>query len=251
MTIRATARATRAGMLSIWLLQMLGCSSTPQDVAQHSLDNLHKPSTSAERADDEAFAKDIGFTSLEEMANAQLASPLRLYTVSLVKLASFKPGDNPNKLLEDTHSLIFPITIDKQFRSSLIVKETSLPKTLWMSPSKAIESMKARHTGTGFPRLMSKIEKLAPSSSSFLVSFAPLRLLLLGDRKAERLMLTVIEENPNYQLSAGKEYDAAELLHKLAGDAKRAYESEQLIRRTSPDEVAPKGPNAEQVPYLH
>lgn len=253
MIIRTTARAALAGMLSIWLLQMLGCSSTPQEIAQHSLDNLHKPPSSAERADDEAFAKDIGFKSLEEMADAQLASPLRLYTVSLVNLASFKPGDNPKTRLVDTYSLIFPVTIDKQFRSSLIVKETHLqfPKAQhWTSPTKAIESMKARHTGTGFSKLMSKIGKLNPSSSSFLVSFVPLRLLLLGDYKVERLVLTAIEDNPIYNLKAGNEYDAAELFNKLACDAKIAYDSEQLIIRNSPDEVAPKKRETEQTPCL-
>ena len=256
MIIRATARAALAGMLSIWLLQILGCSSTPQDIkdiAQHSLDNLHKLPTSEERTDNEAFARDIGFKSLEEMADAQLASPLRLYTVSLVKLASFKPGDNPKTLLVDTHSLIYPVTIDKQFRSSLIVKETYIqfPKAQhWTSPRKAIESMKARHTGTGFSKLMSKIGKLNPSSSSFLVSFVPLKLLLLGDHKVERLVLTAIEDNRNYKLIAGNEYDAAELFNKLACDAKIVYDSEQLIIRNSPDEAAPKKRDTEQTPCL-
>lgn len=254
MIIRATARAALASMLSIWLLQTLGCASTPQEVAQHSLDNLHKLPTSEERADNEAFAKDIGFKSLEEMTNAQLASPLRLYTVSLVKLASFQPGDNPKNILVDTHSLIFPVTINRQFRSSLIVKETSiqLPKAQhWTSPTKAIESMKARHTGTGFSKLMSKIGELKPSDSSFLVSFVPLKLLLLGDHKVERIVLTAIEDNLNYKLKAGNKYDAAELFHKLACEAKTAYESEQIIIRNFPDEASPKRRDTEHTPCLH
>jgi hypothetical protein len=251
MVIHATARAVLDGIFSIWiLLQMVGCS-TSQEVAQNSLATLHKLSTSAERADDEAFAKDIGFETLEEVADAQLASPLRLYTISLVKLASFQPGDDPNKLLEDTYSLIFPVTIDKHYRSSLIVKETSLPKIYWTSPTKSIDSMKARHTGTGYHRLMTKIEELQPASSSFLVTLAPLGLILLGDRNADELVLTSIEENQCFELKAGEKRSAAELFNKLAHTAKRVYESDQLLRRTSPDEAPSKRPNTERWSCLH
>ena len=234
MTIHETARAALAAMFGIWLLQMMGCA-TPQEVAQTSLVDLHKLTVSAERADDEAFAKDIGFDSLEEVAEAQLASPLRLYTVPLDKLAKFQPCDDPNKLLEDTGSLIFPLTVKGQYRSSLIVKEKLLPNTIdWMSPIKTLKAMGARHTGTGFRRVMPKIGKLKPTSSSFLVSIAPLRLFLLGDRKAERLVLTAIQENRHYELNAEDERDATKLFGKIAPDAKRVYESDQKIRQLSP-----------------
>ncbi|MEK6761153.1 MAG: hypothetical protein AABY96_00430 [Nitrospirota bacterium] len=252
MTIHETARAALAAMFGIWLLQMMGCA-TPKEIAQNSLVDLHKLTVSAERADDEAFAKDIGFKSLEEMAEAQLASPLRLYTVPLVKLAKFQPSDDPNKLLEDTHSLIFPLTINNQFRSSLIVRESLAPNITdlesFAKAYKAYKAMRARHTGTGFPRLMPELEKLKPTSSSFLVSIAPLRLFFLGDRKAEGLVLTAIQANPHFELNARLEYDAAELFSKIAWYAQRVYESDQKIRQKSPGDAPLERPYTERAPY--
>lgn len=222
MIIHGTIRAVVAGMFGIWLLQMTGCA-TPHEVAQTSLDDLQKLNVPAKTAEDEAFVKDVGFDSLEDTADSQLGSPLRLYNVPLFQLQQFKQGDDPEKLLADTGRVIFPLMVKGQFRSSFTVMDSSLTLTKGWQGS--------RVTRTGFKRLIRKIEQLKPSSSSFIVLIAPLRLLLLGDHTAGRLVLTAIEDNPHFTLKAGEEHDAAEFFGKIASDAKYIYERDKQMRR--------------------
>ena len=165
----------------------------------------------------------LGFNSLEEVADAQLGSPLHLYNVPLVQLQRFQPGDDPNNLLAYTGRVIFPLTVKGRFKSSLTVLEGSL--SMWKGWKGS------RVTRKGFPRLIGEIEKLKISSSSFIVSIVPLGLVLLGDHKAGRLVLTAIEENPHFKLNAGDEYDAAELFGKIAPVAKYRFESDRQMRR--------------------
>jgi hypothetical protein len=221
MIIDGTARVALTAVFGIWLLQMTGCV-TPQEVAQTSLDDLHKLNVPAKNADDEAFVKDIGFNSLEEVADAQLGSPLHLYNVPLVQLQQFQHGDDPNNLLADTGRVIFPLTVKGRFKSSLTVVESSLSVKGWKG---------SRVTRKGFPRLIGEIEKLKTSSSSFIVSIVPLGLVFLGDHKAGRLVMTVIDENPYLELKAGDEYDAAEIFGKIVPYAKHRFESDRHIRR--------------------
>ena len=248
MTIFKASRVALIGVFGVWLLQMIGCA-TPQEVAQDSLADLYKHNVAEDRADEEAFVKDIGFTSPEEVADAQLGSPLPLYTIPVVQLGEFRPGDDPEKLLTYTNRIIFPLIVNGQARSSLTVRDSSFFSLMksrnWKGMRLKVKNLdwKGVHlTEIGFPRLMSKIEKLRPSSSSFLISVVPLRLFFLGDNKGERLVLTAIEENPYFELKAGDECDAVELLGRISPFAKRAYESARKIRQQSPEESHQENP---------
>jgi len=241
--VNGTARTTLAAVLGVCLLQTPGCA-TPHEVAQTSLDDLRKLNVAATDADENAFTKDIGFNSVEEVADAQLGPPIRIYKVPLDLLQKFQPSDDPNQLLVDTGRIIFPLTVKGQSRSSFTVTESSLTLTKgWKGLN-----WKSRVTRTGFPRLIRKIEQLKPSSSSFLVLIMPLRLFLLGDRKEGRLLLTAIEANPHFKLNEGDERDAAELFVTLAPDAKIAYETDQYINREVPGMAIPDRPNTERAP---
>jgi len=226
-------------VLGLCLLQATGCASS-KDAAQNHLDDVRKLNVPSKTTDDEAFVKDIGFKSIEDVDNAQLGPPLRIYKVPLDELQKFQSGDNPDHLLVNTGRVLFPVTVNEHYLSSLTVTESSI------TMSKGWKG--ARVTGTGFPRLIRKIEQLKPSSSSFLVLITPLRLSLLGDHKEGRLVLAAIEENPHFELNAGEEHDAAELFGKLAQDAKKVHQTDQSIRRKIPDMAIPESPNTEMLP---
>jgi len=242
MAIDGAVRATLATVLGICLLQTPGCA-TPQDTAQASLDDLRKlnmPTNMATTGADESdFTKDIGFNSVEEVADAQLGSPIRIYKVPLDLLRKFQPGDDPNQLLVDTGRIIFPLTVKGQSLSTITVAESLLTLKGWKG---------SRVTRTGLPRLIRKIEPLNPSSSSFLVLITPLRVFLLGDRKEGRLILIAIEEHPYFKLHVGEERDAAELFGTLAPHAMSAYETNQYIHRKIPGMAIPEKPTTERAP---
>jgi len=221
---------------------MPGCAS-PHDVAKSHLNELRKLNASTKTADDEAFAKDIGFNAVEDVDDAQLGPPIRIYKVHLDLLQKFQPGDKPNDLLVNTGRIIFPVTVKGQNRSSLTVMESSITMTKGWKES--------RVTRTGFPRLIQKIGQLKPSSSSFLLLIAPLRLFLLGDHKDGRLVLTAIEDNPHFKVTAGEEYDAAELFGRLAQDAKNVYITDQTVRRKLSGMAIPEKPSTERAPLAH
>src|SRR5262245_22399015 len=176
------------------LLPIYGC--TPHSVTQSELVNLQKLSTSTPNAEDEAYAKDIGFKDSKELEKAQVGSPLRVYNIRLVELLQFKEGDDPKKLLHDTQRLVFPLIVDEHIVSSFTATENkffSAPNGfLTFQPWRA-----ARVTRTGFPRLAKKLEELKSnhklSESSSIVWIAPLRVLLLGDINGNPLVFTVMD----------------------------------------------------------
>lgn len=228
---------TLATVLGICLLQAPGCQ-TPNEVAQASLTDLRNLNEAAKDADETAFAEDIGFNSVEEITDAQIGAPIRIYTVPLNLLQNFQPSHDPNQLLVDTGHVIFPMTVKGQFRSAFIVTESSLTLA---------RGLKGSHlTQTGFPKLIRKIEKLKPSSSSFFVSITPLTLFLLGDRKEGRLVLIAIEDHSYLNLKAGNERDAVGLFGQLQPEAKRVFEAGQNIGLKIPEVGIPEKPGTEK-----
>lgn len=239
MVANGTGRTNLAAVLGICLLYTSGCA-TPHEVAQTNLDDLRKLADAPKGAEENAFSKDIGFNSVEELADAQLGSPIRIYKVPLDLLQKFQPGDDPNQLLVDTGRIMFPITVKGQSRSAFTVAEGSLTLMKGWKGSGV--------TRTGFSKLIRKIEQLNPSSSNFLVVIPQLRLFLLGDRKEGRLILIPVEEHPHFKLKAGEERNAAELFGTLAADAKSAHETNQYVRRKIPEMVIPEKPSTEKAP---
>ena len=214
------------------LLSIYGC--TPRSMAQSQLVELQKLSASTANADDEAYAKDIGFKDSKDLDKAQVGSPLRVYNVRLVELQQFQRGDDPKKLLHDTQRLVFPLIVDGHIVSSFTATENkffSAPNG-WTTflPWRA-----ARVTRTGFPRLAQKLEELRSNhkfqESSSVVWVAPLRLLLLCDVTGDPLVFTVLDDNQYLHLTSGDNRHAAKLFEELAPVAKEFYEKDQQFRR--------------------
>jgi hypothetical protein len=74
------------------------------------------------RGDSERRAENfqgLGFTSEEQVANAQLGDPLKVFIVPLDGLTAYKGEANASALLHDAHKSIYPVTVDQQVVSSL------------------------------------------------------------------------------------------------------------------------------------
>jgi hypothetical protein len=221
----ARLRIGIAGLLAISLFPTIGC--TPHGMAQSDLEQLKTLNTSTSEVDDETFVKDIGFESMKDLERAQVGSPLRVYNVRLVELVKFQPDDDPEKLLHDTHRLVFPLMVDGRYVSSF----TAMENEFFSSPKAWMPWKSARVTRAGFPRLIRKIHQLKSSDSSSVVYIPSLRILLLGDVNVKPLVLTVVDDNQYLKLKSGETHDAAELFSKIVPDAKVQYESDQQLRR--------------------
>jgi len=216
-----------------------GCATTNKDgatdargAAQSELDVLRqlgekgilafvqstlRPANDA--AEDEEFAKDLGFTSAEEMSHAQLGSPLRIWSVPLDRLRTFQPGDDPNNLLVDTRLVLFPVVVNGRTLSSITVQDDTESGQGWRVAQK------------GAPNLVQKIQQQSPPPSSFLVSIAPLGLRFLGDRKEGQFVLFAIYPDKRLNLEPGDERPAQKVFVDLSPIAKDAYEEKYLKGR--------------------
>jgi len=226
--MRFLVKAILAVVMGVCFMQAAACANldrdrsgmrvflTPEQAAQSALDELHKLGLTKDPSDEE-FAKDLGFVSSEEVAGARLGSPLRIWNVPLDGLREFQPSSEPSTLLVDTHSIIFPILVKGEARSSFTV--TGDGKS-W------------RITEKGSPKLARKIQRQHPSSSNFLVLITPLRLQFLGDRKDGQLMLASIDETPHFkEILLGRERSAHEVFPEISPLAKNVYEQDQRIRQ--------------------
>ena len=101
------------------------------------------PQSEAEKArmmkEADKYAIKLGFFSAAETARAQMGeTALRVMLVRATRLSAFKKGDDPNRLLQDAHTKIFPIYVQeegstkKAFRSSITVAEVAgKPESQW------------------------------------------------------------------------------------------------------------------------
>jgi len=131
----------------------------------------------------------LGFRSISEASDALVDKKSRLqsYTVDLKALRNFKRGDKADKLLDDEHTFIYPITVDGTVRSSMTV--TQLQDGTWGV------------TGWGAPGFINQLTSLSFSDSNFLVWIPGLYIYFLGERQQDRkLMLASINNKPEFNL---------------------------------------------------
>jgi hypothetical protein len=133
--------------------------------------------------------KGLGFTSTSEASDALVdkGSPLKAYTVELKALRNFKRGDDAEKLLEDQHTIIYPITVGGTVRSSMTVIQ--LRDGTW------------EVVGWGAPGLIEGLTSLAFSDPNFVVWITELNIYFLGERQRDgKLMLASIHSKPEFNL---------------------------------------------------
>ncbi|MEP0762054.1 MAG: SseB family protein [Chloroflexota bacterium] len=169
-----------------------------QDTAQQAADEALK--TLEKLVTEENYAA-MGFTSPDEVAQAQLGAPMTVYRVQLDQLREYTPGEtDPAGLLVDVSRLLYPVTVGEEVRSSVAVEG---PQGVW------------RGTDYGGPGLMKALSQYRQSEDDFAVHVGFLGLYFVGQRSEDGLWLTPLLDDPDLGFVAGEPLAAAEVFRAL------------------------------------
>ena len=67
--------------------------------------------------------KKLGFQSVEEANRASLEAPMRVLMVRLDRLREYRPEVKIGEMLEDTHEVRYPVSVDGQVRTSVVMRQ--------------------------------------------------------------------------------------------------------------------------------
>ena len=188
---------------------------------------------------DEDNFRQMGFESLEEVDNIELAEFIPVATLSLNKLKTFKkgdlpaslvdnyePGDGRDALVDKVDEVIYPVLVDGEVRSSLVVTRG---RDGWQVTS---------YGDDAFVKAMREVEDTIIADkeltySDFSVAEVPaMYVAFTAYREDETLMLTPIYDSQEYDFKAGKTEPGEDLLVKLS-DFAQDYDGSILERRSS------------------
>ena len=159
------------------------------------------------KAEDNEYAKALGFTSAQEVGRATLGRPFQIYMSSLYRIKQFSSGSDLAGFMINTRSLIYPLLVDGKPKSSL---------TVIMDRN----SHRWRTTEWGSPKLIDLLERargMRPQSSLVVLISPqnPLGLRFIGERKEGELLLTPIADIPKLGLTAGQQRPARDIFLSL------------------------------------
>lgn len=193
-----------------------------EDAAGGELQVLKSPKFIALDQKGNERARDLGFESAAEIAEAKLGSPLPVRRVGLKQLSNFnkEKNDDPNELLVDTHTSIYPVEVKGAVRSSLTVSQSGKEGTWrWMK--------------RGAPHLISQIERFRTADTSFILFIPGFHLHFLGSGSGNNLMLTPISPITldGLDLKAGQALSAREMFFKLSPVASKMLDRPDRKKR--------------------
>ena len=155
------------------------------------------------------------FESLSEVGAASLGEHLRVFMVRLDQLQKYQPGSDSNKILSGGDLVIYPVTVEEQVRSSIIVVKA---KERWNATS---------FGGSNQVKMLTKVRKAdsdstgLPISSYFVVRVPSLNLYFIAHRADEVLMLTPLLDDPSYGFKARFTMPADKVFEAILPAAKR------------------------------
>lgn len=157
--------------------------------------------------------KELGFETADEVANARLGTPLRVYIVKLDALRQYQIGSDPNALLDEAPQLYYPVAIGAQTRASVVVEQA---EGKWKAVSFGNAGLAKQ-----IAQLSKETSSQTPSSPETIVQIPALGLYFLGQRNPDnKLALTPLATNATYNLRAGATEPAEEVFAKLVPAAK-------------------------------
>lgn len=186
--------------------------SSPDEAAELGLRNVHqlRPGSSA----DAAYARALGFASVEEAGRAELGSPLSIHMINLFLLKDYTEKDRPDGLMDftkDLRQLIYPLQIDGSVKSSLTVAEDRKTKR-WQT------------IAWGSPKLILLLEKRKRPESNMVLLISPqnpLGLRFIGEQKEGELLLAPIADIPRLNLKTGQQISAHKLFMLLKQESNK------------------------------
>jgi hypothetical protein len=133
--------------------------------------------------------KEMGFESMAELDRMVPGVPMQVFMVPLDRLQGYQNGMAPEPLLVDTKHALYPILVDAQARSSVMMSEVQGSwKAVSFGSPKMIRMLSAARasvaSGAGIPL-----------SSVFLIEVPALNLYLLGYQAAGVTMAAGVKED--------------------------------------------------------
>jgi len=146
----------------------------------------------------------LGFSSLDQVKNAQLGDPLKLYRVPLDALSAYKGDANAFGLLQDAHKMIYPVTVDQQVVSSL-------------SATQRDDGWRANEFGNS--ALTRALVAHRASKDDFVVWVPALKIYFTARGEGEKLVLTTIMDDRRFDFKAGQDIPASRVFAVLQKSA--------------------------------
>ncbi len=202
---------------------------SPELAASHALEILKSPEFFRMETGGEERARNLGFESAAEVADVTFGKPLQLKQVGLNQLKEFRPKDDPNSLLIDSHTIIFPLYVKGKIRSSLTVSDIGNRNT-W------------RQTERGIPLLIRTIEdlrkKFPETDEPFLVTNQGISVRFLGNGTGDNFMLIPLDTYTfeTVALPAGQVLPARKVFAALAAVAAKRLAQPSFRKGTSQEE---------------
>jgi hypothetical protein len=201
-----------AGMATVIL-----CSTMPviaQDISKASIEKANEQARLSLQVLQHIVTPEIGFSSKEEARGAQLGTPLRVFMVGLDKLKDFQASVEPNSLLNDTHQLIYPVSVNGEHRSSVTLHEINGE---WQ-----IGSFGKPYFSKSLGQVLDAqlAETKYPAAEFFVVEIPALRTFFLARHHGSDLLLTPLHDDTAHKLTAGRTVDAKEVFGSLAPSAR-------------------------------
>jgi hypothetical protein len=187
------------------LLFLLGCqrsgksttaSARPEQAAAFAIGVLQRLVT-------EQNFRSLGFDSPEQVKRAQPGQPLAVFDVGLDQLKAYKPGVDPDHVLQQSARIIYPVTVDGQVKSSI-----------------TITHKESRYQASNFGdaeiiKRLSRYRLNQPEGSDFIVRVPAFNMYFLGRRVEGRLVLVPIIDDPRLKLTPGEAVGADIVLEQL------------------------------------
>lgn len=156
----------------------------------------------------------MGFKSTEEVKTAQLGVPFQEFMVRLDQLQKYEPSVDPNQLLSGGQIVYFPVNVQNETRSSIVmVKDKEQWKAISYGSTNLVKLLASTR---------SRLERTADISNSslFVVRIPALNLYFIGYHKNQQLMLAPILDNAEYKFKSGIPISGQEVFRTLLPYAK-------------------------------
>jgi hypothetical protein len=163
--------------------------------------------------------KTLGFQTPDEAASASLGAPLPMLMVGLNPLRAYHAGDDPRPLLLSQGSLLYPVTVNGDVRSSVLVRKDASgdwKASQFGRPTLASLATEGRTN-------VSRARGVAAEGLS-LVEIPTLSARMLAHEENGVPMLTSLVDVPGTDLHAGETRPAGEVFAKLQPIAARLPE---------------------------
>ena len=136
----------------------------------------------------------MGFTSVDQVKDAQLGSPMKLYLVPLDALTAYKGDTGAAALLQDGHKLIYPVAVNQQVLSSLSVTQQN---DGW------------RATDFGNSAITRALVAHRQSQDDFVVWVPALKIYFTARGAGDALVFTPVMDDPRFGFKAGEAVPAS------------------------------------------